>query len=445
MATADVLQRETLFFERGREYVEEWEEKYLAPYACRSRDRHTTRLNTEMHDAHRTAFQRDRDRIIYSNSFRNLSDKRQVLVEQNSEHNRSRLTHTVEVVQVSKTICKAMGLNEDLAEAIALGHDIGHPPFGHTGECVLDRILNGEDDVEGTLERRDVGGFKHNYQSLRVVDIIEKKYGYDGLNLTAVVREGILKHTSTRCERYSYPDMNLDQLHAEFLMPLTLEGQVAAIADEIAQRTFDLEDALKAHYIDLRDIRELKLVQDVEAMCGLSALLPDHPDEYINTLISSLVRILVNDVIQNTIRRVEEFCSRKQRRTDFDEWLVIFSLDVNRKQNELDSFLQRELGNNFDMNRVNKKSEKVIRKLFKAYYTNPLQMSDKFLEKYTHRAVGPDFRLRKVAQKAVTERIRSFQQDPLYVRHIVDYIGSMTDSYAVQEYKAIYIPEITRL
>lgn len=445
MAIAPVDKSDVGFFEREREYIEEWEEKYLAPYACRSRNQHTSRRNQEVEDVHRTAFQRDRDRIIYSNSFRNLSDKRQVLVEQHSEHNRSRLTHTVEVVQVSKTICKAMGLNEDLAEAIALGHDIGHPPFGHTGEAVLDRILNGEDDVEGTFTGRDFGGFKHNYQSLRVVDLIEKKYGYDGLNLTAVVREGILKHTSTRCERYTYPDMDLTELHGELLMPLTLEGQVAAIADEIAQRTFDLEDALKANYVALNDIRQLKLVQDVESICRLSDLLPNRPDEYINLLISGLVRVLVSDVIQNTIRRVSDFCERKKRRMEFDEWLVIFSLDVNRKQNELDSFLQRELGNNFDMNRVNKKSEKVIRKLFKAYYTNPLQMHDKFLERYTNRKEGMDFRLRKIPQKLVSEKVKVFQEDPLYVRHIADYIGSMTDSFAVQEYKAIYIPEITRL
>ncbi len=434
-----------VFIERGRQYVEESEGRILAPYACHSQGQHTSRLHEEIQDAHRTAFQRDRDRIIYSNSFRNLSDKRQILVEQNSEHNRSRLTHTVEVVQVSKTICKAMGLNEDLTEAIALGHDLGHPPFGHTGEAILDRILSGEDDVEGTLSGENYGGFKHNYQSLRVVDFIEKKYGYEGLNLTAVVREGILKHTSTRCERYVYPDMNLSQLHYDNLMPLTLEGQVAAVADEIAQRTFDLEDALRAHYISLRDIRELKLVQDVEDQCAIGHLLPDRPDEYINLLISGLVRILVSDVIQNTIRRVEDFCRRKARFTDFDEWLVIFSLDVNRKQNELDSFLQKELANNFQVNRVNKKSEKVIRKLFKAYYTNPLQMNDKFLERYTSHKVGPEFRLRKLPHKQVQDTIRDFQEDPLYARHMADYIASMTDSFAIQEYKAIYIPEVSRL
>ncbi len=432
---------EKIFFERGREFVEEWEEQYLAPYACKSKDMHKTRLYEEMEDVHRTAFQRDRDRVIYSNSFRNLSDKRQVLVEHDSERNRSRLTHTVEVVQVSKTICKAMGLNEDLTEAIALGHDLGHPPFGHTGEAILDLLLSGEDRAEGTLSGEDFGGFKHNYQSLRVVDILEKKYGYDGLNLTSVVREGILKHTSTRNERYSYPDMNLSDLHYDHLMSLTLEGQVAAIADEIAQRTFDLEDALRAHYVSLKDTRELKLVQDVEVTGKIEELLHVNPDEYINFLISGLVRMLVSDVIQNTIRRVGEFCDRKHRYQDFDEWLVIFSLDVNRKQNELDTFIQKEIGNNFQVNRVNKKSEKVIRKLFKAYYANPLQMKDKFLARYTHKKIDDHFALRKLPVKMVHEKIKEFQKDPLFARHIADYIGSMSDSFAIQEYKAIYIPE----
>ncbi len=437
----ETTEKQKQFTERGRDFFEEWEEKFLAPYACKSRGMHGTRLNQEMEDAHRTAFQRDRDRIIYSNSFRNLSDKSQVLVEHNSEHNRSRLTHTVEVVQVSKTIANAMGLNEDLAEAIALGHDLGHPPFGHTGETVLDRLLNGEDTAEGTLQGENLGGFKHNYQSLRVVDFVEKKYGYDGLNLTAAVREGILKHTSTRNERYFYPEMNLTALNYDHFMALTLEGQVAAIADEIAQRTFDLEDALRANYIRVNDVRELKLIQEVENTCRIKDILSTNQEEYVNLLISGLVRVLVSDVIQNTIRRIEDFCSRKKRTHHFDEWLVIFSLEVNRRQNELDTFMQKELGNNFQVNRFNKKSEKVIRKLFKAYYTNPLQMNDRFLERYTARRVDPQFRLRKLPAKIVQEKINEFQKDPLYARHIADYIASMSDSFAVQEYKAIYIPE----
>lgn len=437
----EIAAQEKVFEERGRQFYEAWEEYYLAPYACKSKDMHKTRVNDEIEDVHRTAFQRDRDRIIYSNSFRNLSDKRQILVEHNSEHNRSRLTHTVEVVQVSKTIANAMGLNEDLTEAIALGHDLGHPPFGHTGEALLDLLLNGEDTAEGILTGEDLGGFKHNYQSLRVVDFIEKKYGYDGLNLTAAVREGILKHTSTRSERYYYPDVNLNALNYDHLMAMTLEGQVAAIADEIAQRTFDLEDALRANYIRVEEARELKLIQDVEAKCKIKDFLESKRDEYINLLISGLVRALVSDVIQNTVRRIKDFCERKNRTNNFDEWLVIFSLDVNRKQNELDTFIQKELGNNFQVNRVNKKSEKVIRKLFKAYYTNPLQMNDRFLERYTSRKVDLHFRLRKLPAKLVQEKIKEFQKDPLYARHIADYIASMSDSFSVQEYKAIYIPE----
>ncbi len=204
---------DSVYFERERQYVEEWESKFLAPYACKSKGMHTTRLHEEIEDQHRTAFQRDRDRIIYSNAFRNLSDRRQILVERDSEHNRSRLTHTVEVVQVSKTIASAMGLNQDMTEAIALGHDLGQPPFADVGENLLNSFLNGTDNAEGVLPGHDWGGFKHNYQSLRVVDKLEKKYAYDGLNLTSVVREGILKHSSTRMEQYCYPDMFLDNLN----------------------------------------------------------------------------------------------------------------------------------------------------------------------------------------------------------------------------------------
>lgn len=431
-----------VFFERKREDMEAWEEVHLAPYACKSRGMHKTRLVEEIEDEHRTAFQRDRDRIIYSNSFRNLSDKRQILVERNSERNRSRLTHTAEVVQVSRTIAGAMGLNSDLTEAIALGHDLGHPPFAHVGESVLDKILNGDDLLDGVMPGQDYGGFKHNYQSIRVVDWIEKKYHYDGLNLTSMTREGILKHTSTQGERYNYPDLNLTHLYFDHLMSLTLEGQVAAIADEIAQRTFDLEDALRANYIALRDVRQVKLIQEVEQENGIVELAAANPDEYINWMISGLVRKLVSDVILNTLRRVQDFCSRKGRHEGFDEWLVIFSLDVNRKQNELETFILRELGNNFYVNRADQRCGKVIRKLFKAYYMNPLQMNDRFLKRYTTRKYDVHFDLRKLPRKNVTEKIAEFQKDPAYVRHIADYVAAMSDSYCIQEYKLIYIPEV---
>ncbi len=439
------MNNEAVFFERKREYVEEWEERFLAPYACKSRHWHKTRLNEELEDPHRTAFQRDRDRIIYSNAFRNLSDRRQILVERDSEHNRSRLTHTVEVVQVSRTISTAMGLNNDLTEAISLGHDLGQPPFADVGESTLNAFLSGADNAEGVLPGEDWGGFKHNFQSLRVVDKLEKKYNYDGLNMTSAVREGILKHTSTRTEKYCYPDLYVENLNYDSLMCLTLEGQVAAIADKIAQRTFDLEDALRANYISLRDIRQLKIIQDVERQCNIESLVFTNPEQYGHILISGLVRLLVGDVVQNTLKRIEEFCERKQRQDHFDEWLVIFSLDVNRKQNELDTFMQRELSNNFEINRVNKKCEKVLRKLFKAYYSNPLQMTDRFLERYTVKKLGADYQLRKWPHKTVQEKIREFQKDPLFARHVVDYIASMSDSFAVEEYKAIYIPETTRL
>jgi len=430
------------FYERKREHAEEWEETYLAPYACKSRDMHKTRLVEEIEDEHRTAFQRDRDRIIYSNSFRNMSDKRQILVDRNSERNRSRLTHTVEVVQVSRTIAGAMGLNSDLTEAIALGHDLGHPPFAHVGEAILDKILNGEDLLDDVMPGEDYGGFKHNYQSIRVVDLIEKKYHYDGLNLTSMTREGILKHTSTQGERYNYPDLDLRNLYFDHLMSLTLEGQVAAIADEIAQRTFDLEDALRANYIALRDVRQVKLIQEIEQENKLADLAETNSDEYINWMISGLVRKLVSDVIQNTLRRVEDFCLRKSRHEGFDEWLVIFSLDVNRKQNELETFILRELGNNFYVNRANQRCGKVIRKLFKAYYANPLQMNDGFLKRYTSRKIDPEFDLRKLPRKNVSEKIVDFQKDSAFVRHIADYVASMSDSFSIQEYKLIFIPEV---
>ncbi|RQV97711.1 dNTP triphosphohydrolase, partial [bacterium] len=257
---------------RDRKFYEELEDKYLAPYAARSKAAHQTRIHPEKEHPYRTAFQRDRDRIVHSRSFRRLKHKQQVFLISEGDHYRTRITHTMEVSQLSRTLAKALGLNEELVEAIALGHDLGHTPFGHIGEVVLNDILSGKDNLEGVLEGKNLGGFKHNYQGVRVVDLLEKKYEFDGLNLTSPVREGILKHTRLYRARYSYPNFYYDGLHFDLDNATTLEGQVVAISDEIAQRTHDLEDGVRAGLAELEQILELDIIKIVEQKYKLKGL-----------------------------------------------------------------------------------------------------------------------------------------------------------------------------
>ena len=223
--------------------------------------------------ADRDEFLRDRDRIIFSKAFRRLEHKAQVYSHEKGDHFRTRLTHTLEVMQIAKSIGKNLGLNEDLIEAIALGHDIGHTPFGHSGEEALDRIMRGEDNLGGKLEFEiNYGGFKHNFHSLRILDILERKYEKNkGLNLTWQVLEGILKHTKVRKEgkewelyRFVQSSKNLEPFMTEKYMdyPVTLEGQVVAIADEIAQRQHDLDDGLRDKDLNLRENKIIGEIQD---------------------------------------------------------------------------------------------------------------------------------------------------------------------------------------
>ena len=243
-----------------RKYFEKLEIDTLAAYATKSHGANATRIHGEDEHSYRTAIQRDRDRIIHSRAFRRLKHKQQVFLISEGDHYRTRLTHTLEVAQLARTMANALGLNEILVEAIALGHDLGHTPFGHVGEVVLNDILSGIDNLDGELLRKNRGGFKHNYQSLRVLDKIEKKYQFDGLNLTSFVREGILKHTRLLREKYSYPEFRYEGLNFEIDSATTLEGQVVAICDEIAQRTHDLEDGIRAALVEIEKIRKLKIV-----------------------------------------------------------------------------------------------------------------------------------------------------------------------------------------
>ena len=405
---------------RDRDFYESIEDKILAPYATKSKGANNTRVYPEEEHPYRTAIQRDRDRIIHSRAFRRLKHKQQVFLISESDHYRTRLTHTLEVSQLSRTMAKALGLNELLVEAIALGHDLGHTPFGHIGEVVLNNILSGKDDLDGLLLPLYCGGFKHNYQSLRVLDRIEKKYQFDGLNLTAPVREGILKHTRLLRDRYSYPDFIYDGLNFNIDCSTTLEGQVVAICDEIAQRTHDLEDGIRAGLINLEQIREVKLIQIIEKQNNLKDMVKKDQYGYRNRIIKALINSLMGDVIESTFKNIKAFYDKKKRLKFFDEDIIKFSEKLDPLQWELNQFIYREIiykcaGN--DITNVNKNT---LRNLFRGFILYPDSLPDYIKERIESLAGVKQMDWEK-------EEVRNNQ---IFLRIIADHIAGMTDSYA---------------
>ena len=414
---------------RKREDFEEWEEDFLAPYATRSAEQNGTRLYIEEEHPYRTNFQRDRDRIIHSRSFRRLKHKRQVFMVTTGDHYRTRLTHTLEVSQISRTMGRSLGLNEDLIEAIALGHDIGHTPFGHIGEVVLHKILRGADTLDGALSAGDLGGFKHNYQSVRVVDELEKKYSFEGLNLTGPVREGILKHTRLNRHQIRYPNWRADHLFMESDMSVTLEGQVVAVCDEIAQRTHDLEDGIRAGHVSVAEMRQVELVRFVEETTHLE------PEEneflYMNSLIKRLIQVLVSDVLDETVRRLEKFYRQNHRWNLFNETLVAFSDRLDPLQKDLDHFIDQRIIRRPGIEWADNLAEMVIRELFKAYLKKPGEMHSypayRFFQGQKTQAAFPSGNPEPKAADNQAE----------FVRLIADYIAGMTDSFAMKEYERL--------
>jgi dGTPase len=404
---------------------QKFESQWLAPYACSSVGANATRRFAESEHEYRTAFQRDRDRLIHSRAFRRLKHKRQVFLITEGDHFRTRLTHTLEVAQISRTMARALGLNEDLVEAIALGHDLGHTPFGHLGETVLNEILQGRDTLDGLLNsdlavetsqgKSGLGGFKHNYQSLRVVDVLEQKYEVAGLNLTAPVREGILKHTRLKRGQYNYPSFDVAALAFELDAATTLEGQTVAIADEVAQRTHDLEDGLRAGLVEVEEIRELEIVKRVEERLAIpnAVFSATHKNQnggdylYRNQLINGLINLLVSDVVQQTLQQIEKFAGRFKRLNFFDQELVRFSNAIDPLQKDLNTFIYQHIIFVPAVQRADTQVREILRTLFKLYYQDRQLMSRLPSFKISDEKSGP--------------------------RQIADFIAGMTDNFVLRE------------
>jgi dGTPase len=354
---------------------------------------------------YRSEFQRDRDRVLHSSAFRRLVYKTQVFVNHEGDMYRTRLTHSIEVAQIGRSIALALNLNETLTEAICLAHDLGHTPFGHAGQDALNECM------------REYGGFEHNMQSLRVVDELEERYPeYPGLNLTFECREGILKHCSLANAR------TLGDLGKRFIerQQPGLEAQLANLADEIAYNNHDVDDGLRAGLIDLQELREVTIfsrqLQAVERQYpGLASR------RQVNEVVRRMINGIVVDVIESSAARI---AAANPQSIDavraYREALVEMSEAVRQEHLELKQFLRDKLYRHYRVQRMTRKARTVVSGLFAAFIDDVLLMPDE------HREIARRFE----AELGLAGRARA----------VADYVAGMTDRYAISEHDRIFVP-----
>ncbi len=356
---------------------------------------------------YRGEFQRDRDRIIHSTAFRRLVYKTQVFVNHEGDLYRTRLTHSLEVAQIARSVAHALGLNETLAEAVCLAHDLGHTPFGHAGQDALNECM------------REHGGFEHNLQSLRVVDELEEKYAdFPGLNLTYETREGILKHASARTAR------ELGDLGRRFLdrRQPGLEAQLANLADEIAYNNHDVDDGLRAGLLDVELLRSEPLfAEQFDEVRRLHPALDDR--RLIHEIIRRMINRVVTDLILETSRRIREAAPASMDDVrDQDAPLVGFSEAIREQHLSLKRFLNRNLYRHHRVLGMTLKARRVVTELFAAYTAEPRLMPEEFSRAARERARGGD--------AAGAARV------------VADYVAGMTDRYAIAEHERLTDPTV---
>ena len=379
---------------RDRKFFEEREEAVAAPYAVFSsltRGRHYD----EPEHPFRLAFQRDRDRIIHSTAFRRLEYKTKVFVNHEGDYYRTRLTHTMETAQVTRTVARVLGLNVDLAETVALAHDLGHTPFGHAGEHVLADLMSA------------YGGFEHNGQSLRIVEVLERRYAeFPGLNLTYEVREGIVKH-SGRFDRPRVSDFDADSAPP-------LEAQIVDVCDEIAYNSHDIDDGLQSGLLTLGDLEGISLWEDAFAEKTAA-----YPNADFSILRYQAVRGIIDFLVADLIRTVDEKVQELGIETLDDVRAVKpkiaeFSPEVDAAVRALKERLMERLYQHQRVRRMTAKAGRVMKGLFDAYMEDPRQMPGHI-----------------VGREA---------EDTSMPRIIADYIAGMTDRFAFEEYAKLYDP-----
>ncbi len=411
--------------------LEALESDALAPYAQRSADatRRYALVDAGRTLTYRTAFQRDRDRILHSLAFRRLKHKTQVYVPYEGDHHRTRLTHTLEVAQLARTVARALGLNEDLVEAIALGHDLGQPPFGAAGNQTLASILRGAERIEGidATVLAASGGFSPAYQSVRVVDRLEQRYDHPGLNLTDAVREGIWKHDRLD-PQIEYPDWVAEGLNAD--APSSFEGQVVAMADRLARLTHDLEDGIRAGQVSLRASERLEIGAAVAQKLGDAYLTRQGRFGRQNALIRGMIHLLVSDAVVHASAALAD---------DSQRAVVGLSPHGNKMADELEAFVEAQVYRSFAVSRLEARARNFLRGLFSAYYRDPLQLDDYVLLRY-RTMVGSTYLRDLTGDRVAGEVGTRYHGNPSFARLIADHIAGMSDSFALKEYERLYLP-----
>ena len=376
-----------------REEIEKQEYEQLAPYAMKSVNS-MGRQYPEPEHAYRTVYQRDKDRVVYSTAFRRLEYKTQVFVNHEGDYYRTRLTHTLEVTQIARTIARVLSLNEDLVEVIALAHDLGHTPFGHSGEETLNELM------------QENGGFDHNTHGLRVVDLLEERYAlFSGLNLSSEVRRGIIKHSTPfdlkRSDKIEIPG------------PYLLEIQVVDIADEIAYDNHDLDDGLKSGLLEESDLEGIPIWD--EASRHVKNIFPQADKKVLRCeIVRYLINLQVSDILETTLNKLNNLNISDTKDLDkLKEKLVVFSPEMAKKRVSFKRILFDKLYSHYRVIRMSRKASRFLRTLFENYVNYPKQLPPQFFLKIEERG-----------------------------KHqvICDYLAGMTDRYALDQYKNLFEP-----
>lgn len=368
----------------------------LAPYAANP-EHSLGRQHDELPSPLRNAFQRDRDRIIHSTAFRRLEYKTQVFVNHEGDLFRTRLTHSLEVAQLARGIARTLNLHEDLTEAIALAHDLGHTPFGHAGQDALNACM------------KDYGGFEHNLQSLRVVDKLEQRYAdFNGLNLTFELREGILKHCSLKNAK------QLGDVGKRFINKSSpsLEAQVTNFADEIAYNNHDVDDGLRSGLITIEQLQSVELFSSqLDLVKNIYPKLEQK--RLIHETIRRMINVLVVDLCTQSSANIHQLNPKNIQGIRQTSYLVGFSAHIAKQNFALKQFLRKNLYQHYKVNRMSAKAERIIRELFTAFFTDTGLMPHEF-QAYAK------------ADKA---------------RAVADYIAGMTDRFAIREHRRLFAVE----
>lgn len=375
-----------------RAALEKNEDLSLAPYAIRSRNSRG-RVYTDVEPDYRTAFQRDRDRIIHAAAFRRLEYKTQVFVNDEGDYYRTRLTHTLEVAQIGRTLARALAVNEDLVESICLAHDLGHPPFGHAGESILNALMAYD------------GGFNHNYQSYRIVTQLERRYtDWPGLNLTYETLEGIAKHET---------EYDLSQVAGfDVTTRGSVEAQIANIADELAYNAHDLDDGLQAGLIVPEQLQALDIWQRLCEQLGWSGGPLDEITRH--TFIRELIDMEVGDVIENSrVNLTALEATNPLVIQQHDRSVIDHSAEFAKMNRALKDFLYEHMYQHFRVMRMAKRAEQFVARIFTSYVDEPRQLPSVYQAQLDERGV---------------ERV------------VADYIASMTDRSALLEYRRLFDP-----